>query len=80
MKKLSIKNVKEMMKKDPFIFVRINTITNEVRVVDYNYDDLDDVLGYLTFNQYLKFTSEMNTKKNNVYSGYTFSYYRYIEE
>lgn len=54
MKRLSLKEVKILLKENQNYCIRINELTRKVHVVKFNVNCLDDIVGYLTFNQFIK--------------------------
>ena len=54
MKRLSLKEVQDLLKKDVHCFIQINEFTRKIRLVRYNAGCFDEIIGYLTFNQFMK--------------------------
>ena len=54
MKRLSLKEVKSLLKYEHNICIRINEFTRQVHLIRFNVGFLDDIIGYLTFNQFIK--------------------------
>ena len=54
MRRLSLKEVKCFIKNQFNICIRINEITRQIHLVRFNVDCLDEIIGYLTFNQFIK--------------------------
>ena len=54
MRRLSLKEVQDLLKKDVYCFIQINEFTRKIRLVRYNAGCFDEIIGYLTFNQFMK--------------------------
>ena len=54
MKRLSLKEVKELFQEGKNYCIRINEFTRQINLVRFNVNCLDDIVGYLTFNQFIK--------------------------
>ena len=54
MKRLSLKEVNELLKEGSNYCIRINEITRQIHIVRFNIGCLDEIIGYLTFNQFIK--------------------------
>lgn len=54
MKRLSLKEVQQLLKEGVNYFIQINEITRQIRLVRYNAGCFDEIIGYLTFNQFIK--------------------------
>ena len=53
MKRFSIKEVNELLKNGNNYCIRINEITRKVHLVRIDFGCVDDIIGYLTFNQFI---------------------------
>ena len=54
MKKLRIKEVQVLLNEDVNYFIQVNEFTRQIRLVRYNAGCFDEIIGYLTFNQFIK--------------------------
>lgn len=54
MKKLSLKEVNVMLKVHNNYCIRVNEITRQFNIVEFNLNCLDTIIGYITFNQFIK--------------------------
>ena len=54
MRKLSLKEVNVMLKVHNNYFIRVNEITRQINIVEFNLNCLDTIIGYITFNQFIK--------------------------
>lgn len=54
MKRLSLKEVKCLLKYEHNICIRVNEFTRQIHLVRFNVGFTDDIIGYLTFNQFIK--------------------------
>ena len=54
MKRLSLKDVVYSLKVDNDYCVRINEFTRQIHLVRFNIGCADTIIGYLTFNQFIK--------------------------
>ena len=54
MKRLSLKEVLQLLKEDSGYFVQVNEITRQIRLVRNNSVYFVENIGYLTFNQFIK--------------------------
>ena len=54
MKRLSLKEVQNLLKEDANYFIQVNEFTRQIRLVRYNTGCFDEIIGYLTFNQFIK--------------------------
>lgn len=54
MKKLSFKEVNVMLKIHNNYCIRVNEITRQIHLVKFELGCLDEIIGYLTFNQFIK--------------------------
>ena len=54
MKRLSLKEVNNLLKEGENYCIRINEITRQINIVRFNINCLDDIVGYITFNQFMK--------------------------
>lgn len=54
MKRLSLKEVNVMLKVHNNYCIRVNEITRQINIVEINLNCLDTIVGYITFNQFIK--------------------------
>lgn len=54
MKRLSLKEVNVMLKVHNNYCIRVNEITRQINIVEFNLNCLDTIVGYITFNQFIK--------------------------
>ena len=54
MRKLSLKEVNVMLKVHNNYCIRVNEITRQINIVEFNLNCLDTIIGYITFNQFIK--------------------------
>ena len=54
MRKLSLKEVNVMLKVHNNYCIRVNEITRQINIVKFNLNCLDTIIGYITFNQFIK--------------------------
>ena len=54
MKRLSLKDVNVMLRVHHNYCIRINEITRQIHLVRFELGCLDEIIGYLTFNQLIK--------------------------
>ncbi len=54
MKRLSLKNVNVLLKIHNNYCIRINEITRQIHIVKFDLGCVDEIIGYLTFNQFIK--------------------------
>ena len=54
MRKLSLKEVNVMLKVHNNYCIRVNEITKQINIVKFNLNCLDTIIGYITFNQFIK--------------------------
>ena len=54
MKRLSLKEVNVLLKIHNNYCIRVNEITRQVHIVKFELGCLDKIIGYLTFNQFIK--------------------------
>ena len=59
MKRLNLKEVNELLKKEENYCIRVNELTRQIHIIKFklnclNVNTLDETLGYLTFNQFIK--------------------------
>ena len=54
MKRLSLKEVNVMLKVHNNYCIRVNEITRQINIVEFNLNCLDTIIGYITFNQFIK--------------------------
>lgn len=54
MKRLSLKEVNVMLKIHQNYCIRVNEITRQIHVVRFELGCLDEIIGYLTFDQFIK--------------------------
>ena len=75
MKRLSLKEVLQLLKEDSGYFVQVNEITRQIRLVRNNSLYFVENIGYLTFNQFIKLDLSFGLVeypiKNYMYDYYT---------
>ena len=49
MKRLSLKDVNVMLKVHNNYCIRVNEITRQIHIVEFNLGCLDDIVGFITF-------------------------------
>ena len=54
MKRLSLKEVNVLLKIHNNYCIRINEITRQIHLVRFDLGSLDEIIGYITFNQFIK--------------------------
>ena len=54
MRRLSLKEVNVMLKVHNNYCIRFNEITRQINIVEFNLNCLDTIIGYITFNQFIK--------------------------
>ena len=54
MKRLSLKEVNVLLKIHHNYCIRVNEITRQIHIVRFELGCLDEIIGYLTFNQFIK--------------------------
>ena len=54
MKRLSLKEVNVLLKIHNNYCIRVNEITRQINIVEFNLNCLDTIIGYITFNQFIK--------------------------
>lgn len=54
MRKLSLKDVRVMLEVHNNYCIRVNEITRQINIVEFNLNCLDTIIGYITFNQFIK--------------------------
>ena len=54
MKRLSLKEVNVLLEMHNNYCIRVNEITRQIHIVELNLSGLDFIIGYLTFNQFIK--------------------------
>ena len=54
MKRLSLKDVNVLLKMHNNYCIRVNEITRQIHIVRFDLGCLDEIIGYLTFNQFIK--------------------------
>ena len=53
MKRLSFKEVQDLLKEGVNYLIQVNECTRQIRLVRYNSGCFDEIIGYLTFNQFI---------------------------
>ena len=54
MKRLSLKEVNVLLKIHNNYCIRVNEITRQINIVEFNLNCLDTIIRYITFNQFIK--------------------------
>ena len=54
MKRLSLKNVNVLLKIHNNYCIRVNELTRQIHIVKFDLNCVDEIIGYLTFNQFIK--------------------------
>ena len=54
MKRLSLKDVNVLLKIHNNYCIRVNEFTRQIYIVRFELNCLDEIIGYLTFNQFIK--------------------------
>ena len=75
MKRLSLKDVNVLLKVHNNYCIRVNEITRQIHIVRFDLGCLDEIIGYLTFNQFIKLDLTIGLVeypiKNYMYDYYT---------
>ena len=54
MKRLSLKDINVLLKIHNNYCIRVNEITRQIHIVKFDLGFEDEIIGYLTFNQFIK--------------------------
>ena len=54
MRRLSLKEVKDLLNEGQNYCIRINEFTRQINLVKFNINNFDEIVGYMTFNQFIK--------------------------
>ena len=54
MKRLSLKDVNVLLKIHHNYCIRVNEITRQIHIIVFNLGCLDEIIGYITFGQFIK--------------------------
>ena len=54
MKRLGLKDVNVLLKIHNNYCIRVNEITRQIHIVRFDLGCVDEIIGYLTFNQFIK--------------------------
>ena len=54
MRRLSLKEVNVMLKVHNNYCIRVNEITRQIHIIVFNLGCLDEIIGYITFGQFIK--------------------------
>lgn len=54
MKRLSLKDVNVLLKIHNDYCIRVNELTRQIHIVRFDLGCVDEIIGYLTFNQFIK--------------------------
>ena len=54
MKRLSLKDVNVLLKVHNNYCIRVNEITRQIHIIRFDLGCLDEIIGYITFNQFIK--------------------------
>ena len=54
MKRLSLKDVNVLLKIHHNYCIRVNEVTRQIHLVRFELGCLDEIIGYLTFNQFIR--------------------------
>ena len=54
MKRLSLKNVNVLLKVHNNYCIRVNELTRQIHIVKFDLGCVDEIIGYLTFSQFIK--------------------------
>ena len=79
MKRLSLKDVVYSLKVDNDYCLRINEFTKQVHLIRFNIGCSDTIIGYLTFNQFIKLDLLFGLVELPINS-FMFDYYRLNKE
>lgn len=79
MKRLSLKEAKKMLNDNSNYCVRINEFTRQVHLVMVDFGCSDYIIGYLTFNQFIKLDFVFGLVPVHIYS-LMFDYYTIRKE
>lgn len=79
MRRLSLKEVRVMLEVHNNYCIRVNEITRQINIVEFNLNCLDTIIGYLTFNQFIKLDLTIGLIELPINS-FMFDYYTIIKE
>lgn len=54
MKRLSLKDVNVLLRVHNNYCIRVNEFTRQINIVEFNLNCLDTIIGYITFDQFIK--------------------------
>ena len=74
MKRLSLRDVVLFLKEKENYCIRINEFTRQINLVKFNIDCIDEVIGYITFNQFMKMDLTIGIKELHIKS-FIYDYY-----
>lgn len=75
MKRLSLKDVNVMLSLNNNYCIRVNEYTRQIHIVEFSLGCLDRILGYITFNQFIKLGMTIGFIELPINS-FMFDYYR----
>ena len=79
MKRLSLKEVNVLLKEGNNYCIRINECTRQVNLVRFNVGCSDEIIGYITFNQFIKLDMTIGLVELPINS-FMFDYYTIRKE
>ena len=79
MKRLSLKEVNIMLKVHNNYCIRVNEITRQIHIVRFEFNCLDEIIGYLTFDQFIKLDMTIGLIELPIYR-FMFDYYTIRKE
>ena len=54
MKRLSLKDVNDLLREENNYCIRVNEITRQIHIIRFDLGCLDEIIGYITFGQFIK--------------------------
>ena len=79
MKRLSLKEVNVLLKMHHNYCIRVNECTRQIHLVRFELGCLDEIIGYLTFNQFIKLDWTIGLVEL-AHRGFKFDYYTIRKE
>ena len=79
MKRLSLKNVNVLLKIHNNYCIRVNELTRQIHIVKFDLGCVDEIIGYLTFNQFIKLDLTIGLVELPI-SRFMFDYYTIRKE
>ena len=79
MKRLSLKDVNVLLKIHNNYCIRVNECTRQIHIVEFNLSCLDRIIGYITFDQFIKLDRTIGLSELPINS-FMFDYYTIRKE